>query len=92
MLFVVSIENLKICISYLLGKTLVLSINCNKYKIEDEKIFKEKESVDILKILGLINNTEEYKIWNNKSGKYKIMPEENMNQEFRLKKIDESIN
>ena len=62
MLFVVSIENLKICISYLLGKTLVLSINCNKYKIEDEKIFKEKESVDILKILGLINNTEEYKM------------------------------
>ena len=92
MLFVVSIENLKICISYLLGKTLVLSINCNKYKIEDEKIFKEKESVDILKILGLINNTEENKIWNKKSGKYKIMPEENMNQEFRLKKIDESIN
>ena len=92
MLFVVSIENLKICISYLLGKTLVLSINCNKYKIEDEKIFKEKESVDILKILGLINNTEEYKIWNKKSGKYKIMPEEKMNQEFRLKKIDESIN
>ena len=92
MLFVVSIENLKICISYLLGKTLALSINCNKYKIEDEKIFKEKESVDILKILGLINNTEEYKIWNKKSGKYKITPEENMNQEFRLKKIDESIN
>ena len=62
MLFVVSIENLKICISYLLGKTLVLSINCNKYKIEDEKIFKEEESIDILKILGLINNSEEYKM------------------------------
>ena len=38
-------------ISYLLEKTLVLSIICSKCKNEDEKIFKE-ESIEILKILG----------------------------------------
>ena len=43
-------------ISYLLEKTLVLSIIWSKCKIEDEKIFKEEESIEILKILGLINN------------------------------------
>ena len=42
-------------ISYFLEKTLVLSIFCSKYKNEDEKLFKE-ESIDILKILGLIEN------------------------------------
>ena len=40
---------------------------------------KKEESIEILKILGLINNIDKYK-------KYKIMPEENMNHEFRLKK------
>ena len=51
-------------ISYLLEKTLVLSIICSKCKNEDEKIFKEEESIEILKILGLINNIEEYqKTW-----------------------------
>ena len=43
-------------ISYLLEKALVLSIICNKCKNEDKKSFKEKESIDILKILGLIEN------------------------------------
>ena len=37
-----------------------------------KKIFQEEESIKILKILGLINNIQEYRI----------------NQEFRLKKID----
>ena len=41
---------------YLLGKTLVLSIICSKCKNEDEKIFKEENSTDILKSLGLIEN------------------------------------
>ena len=41
-------------ISYLLEKALVLFIICNKCKNEDEKIFKEEESTEILKILGLI--------------------------------------
>ena len=41
-------------ISYLLEKTLVLSISCSKCKNEDEKLFKKEESMEILKILGLI--------------------------------------
>ena len=43
-------------VSYLLEKTLVLSIICSKCKNEDEKLFKEEESIDILKIIGLIEN------------------------------------
>ena len=38
---------------------LVLSIICNKYSGTDEKIFKEDESIKILKILGLINSMNE---------------------------------
>ena len=49
-------------ISYLLEKTLVLSIICSKCKNEDEKLFKEEESIKILKILGLIENMV-LKIW-----------------------------
>ena len=47
----VSIENLN-----LFEKTLVLSIFCSKGKNEDEKTFKEEDSINILKILGLIEN------------------------------------
>ena len=47
-------------ISYLLEKTLVVSIICNKCENKDEKIFKWEESIEMLKILELINNTEEY--------------------------------
>ena len=46
-------------ISYLLEKPLVLSFICSKCKNVEEKIFKEEESIEILKILGLINNIEE---------------------------------
>ena len=42
-------------ISQLLEKT-VLSIVCSKCKNEDEKLFKEEESIEILKIFGLIEN------------------------------------
>ena len=73
-------------ISYLLVKTLVLSIIWSKCKNEDEKIFKEEESMEILKILGLINDIEDYQ------KTYQIMPEENINQEFRLKEMDELRN
>ena len=38
---------------------IVLSIICNKCKNEDEKIFKEEESLEILNILGLINNIDQ---------------------------------
>ena len=48
--------------SHLLQKeTLVFSITCSKYKNQDEKIFKEEQSIEILKTLGLINNIEEYR-------------------------------
>ena len=43
-------------ISYLLEKTLVLSIICSKCKNENEKIFTEEDSIEILKILALIEN------------------------------------
>ena len=46
-------EKHKIC---LLEKTLVLSIICSKCKNEDEKIFKEEESIEILNITGLFKN------------------------------------
>ena len=44
---------------YLLEKTLVLSITCSKCKNEDEKTL-EEESIEMLKILDLIFNIEEY--------------------------------
>ena len=43
-------------ISYFLENTLVLSVICSKCKNEDKKLFEEKESIEILKILGLIEN------------------------------------
>ena len=43
-------------ISYLLEKTLVLSIICSKCKNEDEKLFKEEELIEILKVFSLIEN------------------------------------
>ena len=45
-------------ISYILEKTLVLFVICSKCKSEDEKILKEEESIEILKIFGLIENTQ----------------------------------
>ena len=43
-------------ISYIFEKTLVIYIICNKCGNEDEKIFKEEESIDLLKILSSIKN------------------------------------
>ena len=37
-------------------KTLVLSIICSRFKNEDEKLFKEEESIETVKIHGLIEN------------------------------------
>ena len=45
-------KNLKIL--YIFEKTLVLSIICSKCENDNEKIFKEEEPIEILKILGLI--------------------------------------
>ena len=50
-------KNSKIsCICY---KTLLLFSICNKCGSEDEKMFKEEEKIDMLKVLDLINNIEE---------------------------------
>ena len=46
-------------ISHIFDKKLVLSIIYDKCNSNDEKIFKEEESIEILKILGLVNNTNE---------------------------------
>ena len=43
-------------ISHILKKSLVLSVVSNKCKTEDERIFKEEESIEILKTLGLIKD------------------------------------
>ena len=64
-------------ISYMFEKALVHSIICSKCKNEDKKLFKEEESIEILKILGLSENS-------------KNMTEENISQEFRLKNTVET--
>ena len=43
-----------------LEKTLVLSIISSKCKNEDEKIFRKTESTEVLKIIALLNNIEQY--------------------------------
>ena len=43
-------------ISYIFEKILVLSVICSKCRNEDEKIFKEEKSIEMLKILQLIKN------------------------------------
>ena len=42
--------------SYIFEKTLVLYMICSNFENEDEKIFKEEESIEILKILVLFKN------------------------------------
>ena len=41
---------------YLLEKIFALSVICSKWKNEDEKIFEEKDSIEILTVLGLNEN------------------------------------
>ena len=43
-------------ISYIFEKALLLCIICSKCENEVERIFKKEESLDILKIYGLIKN------------------------------------
>ena len=53
-------------------KLLSLSIVYRKSGQEYQKLFKEEESTEILKILGLINNIEEYqKIYSHACKKHK---------------------
>ena len=41
--------------SYICHKTLLPSSICNTCSSEDEKLFKEEQSIETLKILGLLN-------------------------------------
>ena len=75
----VSIKNLKPTILYILEKVLVLSVNV---AMKMKKIFKEKEWIEILKILGFIKNYYYFK----------NMSRENISQEFRLKEMNETRN
>ena len=74
----VNIENLNLKYQTSQKKTLVLSIICSKCKNGDEKIFKEGESIEILKIF------EYLEIYNY----FKNMAEENISQKYRSKNID----
>ena len=61
-------------ILYIFKKPLSLSIVYRKCGHEYEKIFKEEESIDILKIFDLINTTEYYqKIHNHVWRKHKTI-------------------
>ena len=56
-LFVISIENLKnLKHNTCQKKVLFIFITCSKFKNEDENLFREEESLEISKILGLIEN------------------------------------
>ena len=59
-MFAANIEDLKNLKYHKLKKTLTLFIVYNKCSHEHKKIFKEKESTEISKILSLLNNIEEY--------------------------------
>ena len=53
---IVSIENLKNLKYHALWKKLVLSSIFCKCKNENEKIFKEEESIEMLKTFGFVEN------------------------------------
>ena len=46
-------------ISYIFNVTLVLSFTCDKCGSNSITIFKEEESIDMLTILGLIDNVHD---------------------------------
>ena len=68
-------------IAYIFEKTLVFSIILIKCDTKDEKVFKEEESMKILKVLSLINNIIILEV---------NLTEENLSQEFRLKYTDKA--
>ena len=83
-MFAINLDNLKkIKYYFFLKKTLSLFIVYSRWGHEYEKIFKEEESIKILKILGLTTDIKEYQ---------KIVSEENLSQEFSLKNIGETRN
>ena len=56
----VNIKNLKILKYHIFSKKLAIITIGSKCGSKDEKIYKEEEAIKILKILGLINNKEQY--------------------------------
>ena len=59
-------------ISYIFKKTSSLFIVYSKCSHEYKKMFKEEQSIEILKILGLINSIEEFqKVYNHAWIKHK---------------------
>ena len=66
-------------ISYICYKILLLSIARNKCRGKDKELFMEEESIEILESHCLVTNI-------NSIRKYIAMFEENIYQEFRLKK------
>ena len=64
-MFTINIENLKKLKHYAFKKTLSLSVVYSKCGHKYKKIFKGKDTIEILKILGLITNIEEFeKLYN----------------------------
>ena len=51
----------KICFK-ICDKTLVLSSICDKCEIEDEKILKKEQSIETLKIIGLVSNSSAHHV------------------------------
>ena len=81
-LFVVSVENLKILKCDAFSKNISFFIIYNQYENRDEKMFKEEESIETLKVLAL------FCLFNY----FKNTVEENISQEFILKDRDEIRN
>ena len=65
----VNIKNLKILKYHTFSKKLAIITMCSKCGSKDEKIYKEEEAIKILKILGLINNKEQYQKHGSKKNK-----------------------
>ena len=72
-MFAINIENLKSLKYHMFFKKILdLSVVYSKSGHEYKKIFKERDSNEILKIFGLITNIEEYrKIYNHVWRKHK---------------------
>ena len=64
-MFAINRENLKTLNYHIIFKKQVFSLFAVTVVINMKKVFKEEESIEILKILGLITNKEEYqKLYN----------------------------
>ena len=77
--------------SYTFNEALVLSIICDKCGSNDDKTFTIEESIEIFKILGLIDNINEQNILHQMK-KFHVLvinrTEKNISQKFRLQKLD----